>query len=206
MFRQNRRNLLVVFITLLIVFEMVAYVATTPQPQEHFFQFYVLGTNRMAAGYYPNNDSNIRVGESVRWLVGVTDLMGNVQLVSIRVKLGNQTISAPDDLQGLPSPAPLVTEFMHVIQNNGTWELPFVWRISNVSSVEGSTRILELRINNQTYPMQGSFARNGFNFRLIFELWTWNVDSSALEFGWRSGTEHRAAWLQIQFNATITLV
>ena len=203
MFTQNRRNaLFAVFITLLIVFEMIAYVATTPRPQEQFFQFYALGANRMAADYYPNNDSNIRLGESVRWYVGVTDLKGNMQLVAIRVKLGNQTINAPNDTQGLPSPSPLVTEFIRFIQNNETWELPFVWRISNASSVEGSTRILELQINGQTFPVQGSWTRNGVHFRLIFELWTWNLDSAALEFGWWTGSEHRVAWLQLWFNAT----
>ena len=202
MLSRNRRNFLVVFITLLIVFEMVAYVATTPRPREQFIQFYVLGANRMAADYYPNGNPNIRVGEWVRWYVGVTDLMGNMQLVAIRVKLGNQTISAPNDIQGLPSPAPLAAEFMRFIQDNETWEFPFVWRISNASLVEGSTRILELQINNQTFPVQGSSARNGYNFRLILELWTWNVDSAALEFGWWTRTEHRVAWLQIWFNAT----
>jgi uncharacterized membrane protein len=199
---QNKRTLIVVFITLLLVFEMIAYVATTPRPQEQFFQFYVLGANRMAADYYPNNDSNIRLGESVKWYVGVTDLMGNMQLVSIRVKLGNETISPPNDTQAQPSFAPLVTEFMRFIQNNETWEFPLVWRISNVSSVEGSTRILELQINNQTFPVQDSSARNGYNFRLIFELWTWNVDTAGFGFGWYAGTEHRVAWLQVWFNAT----
>jgi hypothetical protein len=199
---QNKRTVIVIFITLLIVFEMIAYVSTTPRPREQFFQFYVLGSNRMAADYYPNNDSNIRLGEPVRWHVGVTDLMGNVQLVSIRVELGNETIRAPNDTQGLPSPAPLVTEFMRFIQDNETWELLFVWQILNVSSVEGSTRILELQVNNQSFLMQDSSARDGYNFRLILELWTWNVDSGALEFGWWTATEHRVAWLQLWFNAT----
>jgi len=156
----------------------------------------------MAANYYPNNDSNIRLGEPVRWYVGVTNLMGNVQLVSIRVKLGNETISPPNDTQGLSSPAPLIAEFMRSIQDNKTWELPIVWRLLNVSSVEGSTRILELQINNQSVLVQDSSARDGYNFRLIFELWTWNVDSGALEFGWWTATEHRVVWLQLWFNAT----
>ncbi len=204
MFNQNRRNILAVFITLLIIFEMIAYVSITPRPQEQFFQFYVLGANRMAADYYPNNNSNIHLGEPVKWYIGTTDLMGDMQLVSIRVKLGDQTISAPNDTQGLPSPAPLVTEFMRAIQNNETWEFPFVWQISNVTSAAGSIRILELEINNQTFPVQGTLTPNGYNFRLILELWTWNVDSGAFEFGWWTPTEHHVAWLQLWFNATAT--
>ena len=204
MLGQKVRNFLVIFITLLIVFEMVAYVSLTPRPSEQFFQFYVLGADHLAASYYPNNNSKIQVGQSVGWFVGVTDLMGSVQLVSIRVKLGNETISAPNDTNGQPSPAPLMTEFTRAIQDNETWELPFTWQISNVSSNGVSTRILELKINDQLIAVQDLSALNGINFRLILELWTWNVDSSAFEFGWWTGTEHHVAWLQLWFNATAT--
>jgi hypothetical protein len=202
MFTQNRRNLLAVFITVLIIFEMLAYVSTTPRPQEQFFQFYILGANRLAADYYPSNDTNIRLGESLTWYIGVTDLMGNMQFVSIRVKLGNETISSPNDTQGLPSPAPLVTEFMRFIQNNETWELPFVWQILNASNAERSVRILALQINNQTILLSEPWARTGYNFRFIFELWVWDTDSANFQFGWFTANEHRVAWLQLWFNAT----
>jgi len=201
---QNRRTLIAVFIMLLIVFEMFAYVATTPRPQERFFQIYVLGANRKVADYYPNNDTNIRPADPVRWYVGVTNFMGNVQLVAIRVKLGNQTIPPPDDVNASPSPAPLVTEFSRFIQNNETWEFPFVWQIVNAVAVDGSARIIELRINDETFQLQSS-ARGGYNFRLIIELWTWDTESGALQFGWRTANEHRAAWLQVWFNATTSL-
>ena len=35
----------------------------------------------MAADYYPNNDTDIRIGEPVTWYLGVTDNMGTAQLV-----------------------------------------------------------------------------------------------------------------------------
>ena len=117
---QNRRTLIAVFIMLLIVFEMFAYVATTPRPQERFFQIYVLGANRKVADYYPNNDTNIQLGESVQWYVGVTDFRGNVQFIAVRVELGNQAIMPPDDLNAQPSQAALVTDFKRFLQNNET--------------------------------------------------------------------------------------
>ena len=55
---QDRRTLITVFITLLIICEMVAYVANTPRPREQFFQLYVLGARHMAADYYPNNKTD----------------------------------------------------------------------------------------------------------------------------------------------------
>ena len=199
---QDRRTLIVIFITLLIVCQMVAYVATTPRPREQFFQLYVLGAKHMAADYYPNNDTDIRLREPVTWYLGVTDNMGSVQLVSILVKIGNQTIKPPDDQQALESPAPVVTQFMRFIQDNETWETPFAWSISDAVSSDNATHILTLQINNETYQIQDCSASNGHNFRIIFELWTWQTDANALEFGWTAGGEHRVAWLQVWFNMT----
>jgi hypothetical protein len=158
----------------------------------------------MAAGYYPNNDTNIRIGERVSWYLGVTNLMGSVQLVALRVKLGNSTISAPSDVQVSASPAPLVTEFSRFLQNNETWEFPVGWQIVNISTAQGSARILALQVNDQTFLLAEPSARNGYNFRFIIELWTWNTDTSSFQFGWSTPNERRVAWLQIWFNATST--
>jgi uncharacterized membrane protein len=187
---------------LLILFETVVFVAVTPRPREQFFQLYVLGTNRRAADYYPNGNADIRLGGSVKWYIGVKDSMGTVQLVSIRVKLANQSIMPPDDLNAVGSSASVVKEFKRFIQDNETWEFPFIWTISDAITVNGSTRILKLQINNETYPLQALSARNGSNFRLIFELWTWQTDSAAFQFGWTAGGERRVAWLQVWFNMT----
>ena len=199
---RDKRNLIVVFITLLVVFEMIAYVATTPRPSQQFFQLYVLGSKRMAADYYPNNKPDISRGETVTWYLGATNSMGNVQLVEVRVKLGNPTINPPDDQLALPSPAPLVTEFKRFTQDNETWEFPFVWSVTNVRFANNSAQILEFEINGETFQVVDCSARSGYNFRLIFELWTWNTDTGAFQFGWVTGGEHRVAWLQIWFNAT----
>lgn len=198
----KRRNLLAVFILLLVIFETLVYVATTPRPQEQFFQIYLLGTNHMAADYYPNNDSSIRTGELVNWYLGVTNSMGSVQLIAVRTKLGNSTINAPNDTQASPSPAPFVTEFRQFMENNETWEFSFVWEILSVSTAQGSTRIVALQVNNQTVLLSDPSARNGYDFRFVFELWTWDTDLANFQFGWFAPIEHRVAWLQIWFNVT----
>jgi uncharacterized membrane protein len=202
MLAANRRNLLAIFLTLLVIFEVLVYVVVTPRPQEQFFQIYLLGANHMAADYYPNNDSNIHMGESVNWYIGVVNNMGSVQLAAIRVKLGNMTISAPNDTQAAPSPAPFVTEYERFLQNNETWEFPFAWQILDTTTTQGSVHILSLQINNQTILLSEPSARNGYNFRFIFELWVWDTDAANFQFGWFATNEHRVAWLQIWFNAT----
>lgn len=199
---QDRRTLIAVFIILLIVCELIVYVGTTPRPSEQFFQIYILGANHTAASYYPRNDSDLGIDEPVTWYLGVIDDMGTVQLVSIRIKISNQTIEPPDDQHALESPAHTVTDFAKFLQNNQTWEMPFVWSISNATLTGGSTHILNLEINNETYRISDLMVRNGYNFRLIFELWTWQTDSNAWGFGWNSNGEHRIAWLQVWFNMT----
>jgi hypothetical protein len=179
-----------------MVSELVVYVVTTRRRSESLFP-YVLRANHLAADYYPNNDSDIRSGEVASWFMAVANRMGNVQLAMIRVRLGNQTISPPNESQALPSPAPTITEFERFIQNNETWEIPFIWQISNATTTNGSTEIVELRINNQTFHENGLSGQNGYNYQFIIELWTWNEDSASLQFGWLSGSEHRVAWLQI---------
>jgi hypothetical protein len=201
-FSQNTKTVIAVFITLLIVCELIVYAARMPSANEQFFQLYVLGKNRLAADYYPDNDSGIRVGEPVEWYLGVTNNMGTVQLVSILVRISNSTIKPPNDQQALESPAPAVTDFARFLQDNETWEFPFVWNISNATSIDGSTRVLTLQINNETYQISGWSASNGYNFRFIFELWTWQTDRNEFEFGWNTNDEHQVAWLQVWFNMT----
>jgi len=199
---QNRRTLLAVFITLIITFEVIVYVTTTPRPLDHYFQLYLLGANHTVSDYYPGNVNTVFLGERIAWYVGVANNMGTVQYVSIRVKVSNQSISPPDDQHALGSPAPLLIDFPRFLLDNETWEIPFVWNIPNIRMNHGSARIVILQIDNETYPVPLWTAANGYNFRLVFELWTWQPNSNAFEFGWSSNGEREVAWLQMWFNAT----
>lgn len=199
---QNKRTLIAVFIALIVIAETAAFVTTTPGPQERFFQFYVLGSNRVAADYYPQNNPNLRVASSVSWYVDVTNFMGNVQLVEIRLKIGNETTPAPNDTSYAPSSAPELIAFDRFLMNNETWEFPFVWSITNATTTGGSTRILTARINNETYEISNWSATDGYNFRVIIELWVWQTNTSMFTFGWNSNGEYRTAWLQVWFNMT----
>jgi uncharacterized membrane protein len=201
-FPGDKRALVAIFIILMVVFEVTAYVTTTPRPTEQFFQLYLLGANHLAADYYPGNNPSISLDEPVTWYLGVTDSMGSVQLVSIRVKISNQSISLPDERPGLESPGPAVTDFTRFLQNNETWEVPFVWSISNATRSGEFMRVLSLQINNETYQIPDWSARNGQNFRLVFELWTWQTDNDTFEFGWNTNGQPQAAWLQVWFNMT----
>ena len=199
---QNRRTLITVFLVLAIISEMGAYVALTPPPTEQFFQFYVLGKNGLAADYYPLNSTDILLDSKISWYLGVTNFMGNVQLVEIRLKLGNETTTPPNDTTDTPASAPEFLAFDRALTDNETWEFPFVWSITNATATGGTTHILTLQINNQTYQISDWSALKGYNFRLILELWVWQGDTNTFEFGWGNSAERRTAWLQLWFNMT----
>jgi len=200
--RERRKPLITVFVLLVVVFESIAFAASIPTPSQQLFQFYVLGPNELAAEYYPNsNNPNIGVDTTVTWYLGLTNNMGSVQLVAIRIELSNATMPSPKDAQ-LESPAPVITDFARFVQNNETWIVPFVWSITNSTSSDGSTHITGLRINNATYQLTNWSATKGNNFRIVFELWTWQIDDSAFEFGWIGNGQHQSAWLEVWFNMT----
>jgi hypothetical protein len=198
------RGLLPVFFTLLILFEILAYTATVTRPQGRFFQLYALGSTGSAGNYYPNNSTFLQVGETVEWSLRVVNDMGSLQYVGVRVKLGNQTINPPNDTLGTASPSPLIAEFDQFVANNSTWQIPFVWQISNYTlAPDGLVNIRSISINNETYATQGPVScpsMNACSLRMIFELWTWNVDTAAFQIGWVVGGQRHIAWLQIWFN------
>jgi hypothetical protein len=184
---------------------MVAYTTTITPASDKFFQLYVLGSTGTAGNYYPNNSSSLQIGENIQWNLGLVNDMGSLQYVSIRVKLGgNQTIDSPNDTLAQPSPAPLITEFKHFILNNETWGVPFDWQIANyTTTTEGYVSIHSLTIDNVTYVLENSpvcSRIDSCSFRLIFELWTWNVESNNFQVSWSNGEQQRMAWLQLWFN------
>lgn len=197
------RQLLPVFLALLLLFEIGAFATTITPPSEKYLQLYVLGFGGAANNYYPNGSSSFRVGESISWHLGVVNDMGLVQLVAVRVKLGNQSIETPNDTLATPSPAPLITEFKSFVQDNETWDIPFEWQVTNYTTQSGGQiGTLTLMIDNMTYSIQNppSCLTSSCSFRLIFELWTWNVELSDFQIGWWNGGQQRIAWLQLWFN------
>jgi len=198
---EDKKRALVVFVSALMIFGMLAYVLVTPWPKEEFFQLYALGETRMAERYYPNNDTNIPVDTPVKWYLGTTNFMGSIQLAIIRAKLGNQTLAPPNETEVTPAPLPILIEFHKVVQNNETWEFPFIWKITNTTKV-GNLTYLTLNISGIETRIDGIGAKDGYNYRLIFELWTLDTESNDIIFGWRASNQRRAAWLQLWFNAT----
>jgi hypothetical protein len=161
----------------------------------------VLGSGGKLEHYYPNDNPNIAVNSTVRWFVGLTNSMGSVQYATIRFKLGNESITPPNETSGTPSPAPLLSQYSRVLLDNETWEFPLNWAITNINNAPNATS-LTLNMNGTMVPVPDTRSLGGKNFRIIIELWVYNPDTDLFEFGWVTGGQRRAAWLEIWFNAT----
>jgi len=198
---EDKKRALVVFVSAFMIFAMLAYVAVTPLPKEKFFQLYALGETRMAERYYPNNNTNIPTDTPVKWYLGTTNFMGSTQLAIVRAKLGNQTLTPPNETIATPAPLPTIIEFSRVLQNNETWEFPFIWKIVNTTEV-GNLTYLTLNINGLEIHIEDVGAKDGYNYRLMFELWTLDTETNEIIFGWKASNDRRVAWLQLWFNAT----
>ena len=187
-----------------VITSAVAYTYLNPRPGENFFAMWILGSGGMAEHYYPNDDPNLAVGQDVKWTIGVYNHMNSLQYVILRVKLLNATIASPNDTAGTPSPVAPLLEFRRVLVDNETWSFPFVWDIENFTLQTGNVVITELAFNQTLVRGELARAVHGYNFRFVFELWSYDSTAQSLVFSWQSEAIVRSVWTQIWFNATIT--
>lgn len=194
----------VVFVVVTIISAGIAYISVTPLPRGGLFRLYVLGEGKMFEHYFPGDNATIGPGIPLQWYVGVTNLMGSVQYVAVRGKLGNATTQSPSGADGRPAPTPVLIEFQRVLLDNETWEIPLIWKMTEARQ-DGDVVSFSLDINGvKVEPIVHTVLGN--SFRMMFELWTLTPGSSDMSFGWldRSSGERRATWIQIWFNVTTT--
>ncbi|SFM55275.1 DUF1616 domain-containing protein [Methanolobus profundi] len=133
--RLDRILTIILVISILASVMTLVYVVVTPKQGEKFTEFYILGPERMADNYR----TELVVGNSVDVIVGVVNHEYDVVNYSIVIKLDNETMDTPENLQ-------------HVaLAHNVTWERP----VSFVPAVTGTDMKLQYllyRDDNMTEP------------------------------------------------------
>jgi hypothetical protein len=172
-----------------------------PRYEEYFFELGLLGGNKKAEDYFLGNTSDVRVGSKIIWYIYLGNHMGSPQNVSIRVKLLNSTMLAPDDRSHEPSPYPVLVEVPVSLGVDETTLVPFVWEISEADFLNDSVIVNGLLINNVPVDVNAS-ALVGSRFRLVFELWVYNQSLSDYRFFWTSKGELYSASIYMWFSAT----
>ena len=190
-------------IGLVIVAFSPLVMAYIPKGREQFFALAVLGEEGMAEQYFPNDDINIEIGEQVRWQIYLYNHMGKARYVSVKFKILNSTMISANSTLCSASVAPMIYEVRKVLLDDEALIFPLQWSLQNITTYMNITSIDRIIMNEkviQTYVE----AKNERTFRIVIELWVYEMEQGDFIFGWTSGKETRCAWNQIWFNTTTT--
>jgi hypothetical protein len=145
-------------------------------------------------------------GQKVSWHIYVYNHAEGAEYVSVRIKLLNSTDATPDEsYSGGPHGQDLY-EFRRLLARNSSWNIPLDWTISNVSTDldHGYVIIEALDINNHNVGGLNVTSVQGKDFRMIIELWKYNMEDKAFVFqGFPENDNNRGAWNQIWFNLKV---
>jgi hypothetical protein len=170
--------------------------------EERFIELSLLGKDKTAKGYYLNDNSTLKPGSQVSWYIYIHNHMGSLQNVTVRVKLLNSTVDAPNDTEHKPSPFASFVEFPLSLSVDDTLLVPFSWSISEAVSQNGSIIIKQLMVNDQTVEVNVPAFSNS-PFRMVFELWVYDQSSHEYKFGWKSGNEFSSASIYMCFRVSL---
>jgi uncharacterized membrane protein len=124
-------NLRILFVlSFIILIGTVGYLALVPQEKEPFTKFYILGPDRMADRY----KSDYIKGESGTYIVGIVNKEHRTIDYTMEVKLENQTLALPENMQHIR------------LADNTTFEEPL--EIS--PPIEGNNLKLQFLLFNET--------------------------------------------------------
>lgn len=148
------------------------------------------------AGYVPGPGEAVPTNQPVRWRLQVVNMIDTVQFARIVVRLGNaSTLSPTVDGSATSSIIDVRERF---VASGETQTIDFNWTILSVVP-RGGLVGLNLTLNGGPTVSPVETARLGQNFRLIFELWTYN--QSDFEYGWRGPSSRVGVWVQVFFNS-----
>lgn len=172
-----------------------------PRYEEYFFELGLLGKDRLAEDYFPNENSTVNIGTPISWHVYVHNHMGQDQDVVVRVKILNSTMEAQDDRGHEPSPQPYFLEIPISLSIDETAVIPFSWMINDAYSLTVNIDLFASPLANEVVYVNLESIDD--RFRIVFELWVYDEVSDEYVFGWYSKGEYNSAsiyiWLNLNF-------
>jgi hypothetical protein len=191
---------LIMFVSLSIIFSSVTYYATSNQPAQPFMAFGISSSHGLLQ-YIPHSNFTITPPQTTNWTITISNEMNTAQYAMIVVTLGNSTTQSPNST----TPTPAVTELsaMQMFLGIGqTSQLSFSWTVQSANQT-GRLVFLNMYINGQSTTGQvQTGAASGHNFRLIFELWTYDINTESFEYGYPGMNGTVGEWLQVWFNVS----
>jgi uncharacterized membrane protein len=150
---------------LIITASLVIYIILIPKPEEHFTDFYVLGSNHLAQ-YYP---MNLTSGENATVILGVVNHEKTTMNYSIEVWLSNQTTSYNQ-----------ITRMNETIYHN----LWFKDKI-NITLSHQPINLVDMVTSQWEYNYTFHINQKG-NYKLVFLLYTTQTQNYSKNQGYKS--------------------
>ena len=174
-----------------------------PKYEEYFFELALLGEDGMAENYFPDDNSSIYLGTPVFWYIYLHNHMGADEKVVVRVKILNSTMLAPDDQGHIPSFELPVMSVPVSLSVDETVLVPFSWSVLDIDYQNG-TILKELIVNNENFKF--NVRSQDDKFRIVFELWVYDQETSDYIFRWSSKGEFYSASIYMWFELNLPYV
>jgi hypothetical protein len=199
------REFLSLFLAFVALVSLVAWVNANPPATEQFASISVLGPNNDAVSYFPNNNRIVTLNQPVSWTIQVFNHMGSSQLFQLRIKLANRTITGPDPTSSPPisSDGPVVFNSTRAMLQNETWTIPIQWSVTSKTTGVQMVTIGSMLVNGQTSTtnVPALIVPNGNNFRIVVELWSYDIPTRGFLFSYLSGGVPYGVFDQVWFSA-----
>ena len=198
---QHRFSLfLVLFISLTAIFSSVTFYAMSARPSQPFIGFGVSSQTGLQA-YIPNSNLSVPIGQALNWTFTVTNRMNKAEFVMIIVRVGNSSTPTPNATT--PSTTlPEIGRTEQFINDGETSRINFTWTIQS-SYQPAELTYLNISMNGQSEVSSAPVGTgSGRDFRLIFELWTFDIPSGSFQYGYPGLNSQVGVWLQVWFNAS----
>ena len=193
-----------VFISLATIFTSATFYIISPKPAQSYMGFGVYSQQGLQ-GYVPGN-MTITPPQTLNWNLTVANRTGREQFIMVIVRIGNSTTFSPN-VTSPATPLPELGRIDRFVSDGETSNINFTWTVESTNQT-GGVVFLNLRINGQSVSsapigsVSGSNAVLGTNFRLIFELWTFDLSTGSFEYGYPGEFAQIGTWLQVWFSTS----
>jgi len=189
---------LVVFLSLTTIFTSATFYIISPKPIQSYMGFGIYSQQGLQ-GYVPGN-MTITPPQTLNWNLTVANRTGREQFLMVIVRIGNSTTFSPN-VTSPATPLPELGRLDRFVGDGETSNINFTWTVESTNQT-GDLVFLNLQINGQSLSSAPIGSVLGSNFRLIFELWTFDLSSGSFEYGYPGEFAQIGTWLQVWFSTS----
>ena len=181
-----------------LVFSSIAYYALSPPPTQQFIAWGIFSPSGTLSNYFSGSATNVTAGKVLNWHMAITNQMGSVQYIQVVYRLGNASSPYPNATIPARSIPQLGNSSIFILKAQ-TALLDFSWSIDFKNP--GRMVFLNMTVNGaRVSPPIGAVA--GQKFRLLFELWTFDVVSNSFQYGYKAQNSWVGLPLEVWFNSS----